>query len=187
MLYKTYAVEYEYIFNHHPKTLLLLHGWGGNKDSFAKLKKVFKFQYNILSLSLPPPNLYQLSTESKHCFNSVVPLDMHDYKNIVCNILTLLNLNSVVIICHSFGFRVALMLTTTNIIIQKIIITGGAGIRLNPSFLKKLNNQYHTTLLKTNPEYFNYFASSEYSSLSLVDRQTFKNIVNKDLTNYIFI
>ena len=179
LLYKTYEVEYEYLFVGHTKTILLLHGWGGNKDSFAKVKKVFKSNYNILSISFPPLNLYKNKT------NSTNPLDMYDYKNIVQNILKLLNLKSVIIICHSFGFRIALMLTTTNITIEKIIITGGAGIRLKPYFFKKLNTQFHSILLKHHPEYFNQFASNEYTTLSNVDRQTFKNVVNKDLTSYI--
>ena len=185
LLYKTYEVEYEYIFGSHTKTLLLLHGWGGNKDSFAKLKKIFKSQYNILSLSLPPLNLYQSSNNLSNSCDSIIPLDMYDYKNIVLNILKLLNLNSVIIICHSFGFRVALMLTTTNLTIEKIIVTGGAGIRLKLNFLKKIEQQSKSILLKSHPEYFNKFASIEYSSLSLVDRKTFKNVVNKDLTKYI--
>jgi len=178
-LYKTYLVEYEYIFSNHPQTILLLHGWGGNKDSFAKLKKICKTQYNILSISFPPLNIYQSKTDS------TIPLDMYDYKTIVQNILKLLNLNSIIIICHSFGFRIALILTTSNISIEKIIITGGAGIRLNPNFLKKLNNQNHAILLKSHPEYFDKFASSEYAQLSNINRQTFKNIVNLDLTKYI--
>jgi len=179
LLYKTYVVEYEYLNSGNSKTLLLLHGWGGNKDSFAKVKKIFKYNYNILSISFPPLNLYQSKTDS------TIPLDMHDYKNIVLNILKLLNLNSVIVICHSFGFRVALMLTTTNLTIEKIIVTGGAGIRLMPNFFKKIEQQSKSILLKSHPEYFNKFASSEYSSLSLIDRKTFKNVVNKDLTKQI--
>lgn len=181
LLYKTYLIEYEYLFDDHTKTLLLLHGWGGNKDSFSAVKRFFKSSYNILSLSLPPLNLYQAKTDS------TIPLDMYDYKNIVSNILRLLNLDNVIIICHSFGFRVSLMLATTNIHIEKIIVTGGAGIKLKPNFLKKLNGQSHTILLKSHPEYFNRFASNEYTQLSNIDRQTFKNIVNFDLTNHIKI
>lgn len=179
LLYKTYEVEYEYINSGNAKTILLLHGWGGSKDSFIKVKRIFKSHYNILSISFPPLNLYITKT------NSLIPLDMYDYKNITLNILKLLNLSSVIIICHSFGFRVALMLTTTNVKIEKIIITGGAGIRLKPNFFKKLNNQFSSILLKSHPEYFNQFASSEYVTLSNVDQQTFKNVVNKDLTAYI--
>ena len=190
LLYKTYEVEYEYIFGNNNNTILFLHGWGGNKDSFAKVKKVLKSQYNILSISFPPLNIYKHSNKNSNCkisnFNiSTIPLDMYDYKNIVQNILNLLNLNSIIIICHSFGFRVSLMLATSNIIIEKLIVTGGAGIRVNPHFFKKLEQQSHSILLKSHPEYFNQFASSEYISLSPIDRQTFKNVINKNLTNYI--
>lgn len=179
-LYKSYVVEYEYIFNNLPKTLLLLHGWGGNKDSFAKVKKIFKSRFNILSISLPPPHLYS-STPT----DSILALNMYDYKNIVFNILKILNLSSVIIVCHSFGLRVSLMLSTTSINIEKIVITGGAGIRLKPNFFKKLNTQFKTILLKKHSEYFNKFASSEYVNLSYIDKQTFKNIVNKDLSQHI--
>ena len=124
-LYKTYSVEYEYLFSEHKKTLLLLHGWGGNKDSFAKVKKVFKSRFNILSISFPPLNLYQTANINANGQNlnfntSTLPLDMYDYKNIVINLLKLLNLSSVIIICHSFGLRVSLMLATSNIVIEKI-------------------------------------------------------------------
>lgn len=171
-LYNTHPIEYEYNFNNSPTTLLLLHGWGGNKDSFAKIKKVFKSRYNILSLSLPPYD------------DTILPLDLYDYRDMVLNLLKALNINKVSIICHSFGLRVSLMLAT-QINIEKIIITGGAGIRLKPNFFKKLNNNFHSILLRSHPEYFSRYASSDYISLSKVNRQTFKHIVNKDLTNHI--
>lgn len=179
-LYKGYAIEYEYWYNNYAKTILLLHGWGGNKDSFFKIKQLLKFQYNILSLTFPPNNIYtNIPTDS------IIPLDMYDYKNIVQNILQITNINKVNIICHSFGFRVALMLATTKIDIEKIVVTGGAGIRLEHSFLKKINNQFKSIWLKSHPEDFSKIASSEYIQLSNIDRQTFKNIVNKNLINFI--
>ena len=193
LLYKTYLVEYEYINNWHNQTILLLHGWGGNKDSFAKVKKIFNSNYNILSISFPPQNIYQKTYSDSENFNnqnpnhSTIPLDMYDYKSITQNILQLLNLKSIIIICHSFGFRIALLLNTTNICIEKIIITGGAGIQFKQFFLKKLNRQFHTILLKSYPEYFYKFASKEYSELSQIDRKTFKNIINKNLSKYVKI
>lgn len=171
-LYNTHIIEYEYIFNNLPQTLILLHGWGGNKDSFAKIKKIFKASYNILSVSLPPNK------------NSILPLDMYQYKNIMLNLLSALNINRASIICHSFGFRVSLMLAST-FNIEKIVITGGAGIRLKPNFFKKLSNMFHSILLRDHPEYFTKFASSDYINLNAVNRNTFKNIVNLDLTNHI--
>ncbi|MBQ7880735.1 MAG: alpha/beta fold hydrolase [Clostridia bacterium] len=171
-LYNTHAIEYEYSFNNHPITILLLHGWGGNKDSFAKIKKIFKSRYNILSVSLPPYD------------DTISTLDMYDYREIVLTLLKSLNITNIYIICHSFGLRVSLMLATV-IDIKKIVIAGGAGIKLKPNFFKKLTNNFHSLLLKRHPEFFKKFASNDYLNLSNTNRQTFKNIVNKDLTNYI--
>ena len=74
-LYKTHQIEYEYIFSSLPKTLLFLHGWGGNKDSFLKAKKILSSQYNTLTISFPPKP------------DAITSLDMYDYKNIVVCIL----------------------------------------------------------------------------------------------------
>ncbi len=172
-LYNCHIIDYEYIFSRHPQTILFLHGWGGNKDSFIKLKRILKPNYNIISLTLPPSS------------DSVTSLTMYDYKNIVVNLLTCLGINQVIIICHSFGFRVSLMLATSNITIKKIIITGGAGIILKANIFKQMSNNFRKIFLKHNPQYFNKYASPDYKYLSAVNQKTFKNIVNKDLTNYI--
>ncbi len=172
-VYKTYTIDYDYHFNNKDNTILFLHGWQGDKNSFISSIKFFNHQYNTLSISMPP---YK---------DSIIPLTMDDYKNIVYTILKLLNLTHIIIICHSFGFRVALMLASTDIGISKIIITGGAGIKLKPHFFKKLTSQFNQILLLTHPEYYSQIASSDYRDLSTIDKITFKNIVNKDLTNYL--
>ena len=172
-LFNSHPIDYEYINSKSSKTILLLHGWGGNKSSFIKLIRVFKSRYNIITLSLPPFD------------DTAVSLTMYDYKNIVFNLLTSLGVNKVIIICHSFGLRVSLMLATTTIIIEKIIITGGAGIKLKQNFFKKLSSQFRALFLKNHPEYFNTYASSDYKNLSYINRQTFKSVVNKNLTDYI--
>lgn len=171
-LYNTYQIEYEYSFNNLPKTLLLLHGWGGDKNSFAKVKKIFQSTHNILSISLPT---YQ---------DGFISIDLYDYKKMVLNLLKALNINKFSIICHSFGLRVSLVLATS-VDIEKIFITGGAGIKLKPHFFRKLNNSFHSIFLKKHPEFFKLYASSDYANLSPVNKKTFKNIINKDLTQYI--
>lgn len=171
--YKTYNIDYDYNFNNKPNTILFLHGWKGNKNSFISCIKFFNHQFNTITISLPPYN------------NSIIPLTLEDYKNIVYNILKLLNLNKVIIICHSFGLRVTLILATTDIIIEKVIITGGAGIKLKVNFFKKISQQFRQIFLRNNPEYYPQIASKDYKELSAVDKVTFKNIVNVDLTENI--
>lgn len=172
-IFKTYLIDYDYNFNNHEQTILFLHGWGGNKNSFISAINFFKHNYNTLSISMPP------SKESR------IPLTMDDYKNLILQILKLNNIRSVIIVCHSFGMRVSLMLASSDLIIEKIIITGGAGIILQPKFLQKLNSQHSNLLLKKHPSLFPKFASPDYKVLSKIDKITFKNIVNKNLTNYI--
>ena len=178
-LYKTYFIDYEYINCNKSKTILFLHGWGGNKNSFAYLKKFLKPNFNLLSISFPPNNIYTTIDT-----NSVIPLTMHDYKNIVLNILKLLNISSLLIVAHSFGMRISLMLATS-VKIEKIIITGGAGIKLNSSFIKKLDLSFIKIFLHQNPQLWQSFASSDYKNLDFINRQTFKNIVNINLVNRI--
>lgn len=172
-VFKGNLVEYDYSFLNQPKTILFLHGWGGNKDSFSSCINFFKSRYNTLSISMPPNK------------NSPLALTMYDYKQLILDLLKLYNLDSVIIICHSFGGRVSLMLATSQINIEKIIITGGAGIILKPKFPVKLNQNHNKILLKKHPHLFNKFASPDYKNLTGINRLTFKNIVNKNLTNYI--
>jgi len=171
-IYNTHLIEYEYNFGNFTNTLLLLHGWGGDKNSFVKIKNIFKCKYNILSISLPTIN------------ETILPLDLYTYRDIVLNLLKSLNVSSIYIICHSFGFRISLMLSSC-INIQKIMVTGGAGIRLKTNFFRKLNISFRSIFLRSHHEYFPNFASSDYLNLSLINRQTFKKVVNKDLINHI--
>lgn len=172
-MFKGNLVEYDYLFSNHAKAILFLHGWGGNKNSFITCINFFKTRYNILSISMPPNK------------NSPLALTMDDYKQLILDLLKLHNINSVIIICHSFGCRVTLTLLSSKINIEKIIITGGAGIILKPKFLIKLNQNHNRILLKKHPQLFNKFASMDYKNLTEINRITFKNIINKNLTNYI--
>lgn len=78
--------------------VLFLHGWGGNKNSFLNLVKLLNANHNCIMLTLPTTAPTTL----------VWTLD--DYAKCVLSLLKSLNINSVEIVCHSFGFRVATLL-----------------------------------------------------------------------------
>ena len=65
--------------------------------------------------------------------------DLFDYEKLIMQILSLHNIENPIIICHSFGFRVATILKE-KIKIKKIIVTGGAGPKKS-SILKKIEQQ----------------------------------------------
>jgi len=172
LIFKSEILEYDYL-GHGESTILLLHGWGGNKDSFKSTINLLKNKYKILAITMP-------TTKPT---NEVWTLQ--DYSDLVLTILNIHNTNSVNIICHSFGFRVAIFLKE-KVQIQSIIITGGAGPK-KTSKLKKIQLQNLKTLSIIKPNKFSLkdFESEDYSVLNQTNKTTFKNIVNFNLIHYL--
>ena len=168
-LFKNEVVDYEFIFQNKPNTILFLHGWGGNKNSFYQLEKLLKQNFNILKTTMPTTN------------GTLLPWNLFDYCELVENLIQLVGVKNLHIVCHSFGFRVALLLNK-KIAITKIIITGGAGIFKN-NLLRKIKVQNNKILLQNsrNKFLYNSIASEDYKSLSNTGKITFKNIVNLNL------
>jgi len=176
-LFKGYLVNYEVIENDKDTSVLFLHGWGGNLHSFDLLKKYLLSCYNLISISMPPYFLEDI--------DSLNPLNMDDYLDLVRNILILSNKKKLILICHSFGFRIALMLLSLNFKIEKIVVTGGAGISLDKNIFQTIN--FNQKLLINKLKHFEVKrkVKTDYSILKGVDRISFKNIVNKNLKEYV--
>lgn len=146
-------------------TILFLHGWGGNKFSFAKTMELFKKNFNVLSLTMPttsPTNLVW---------------NLHLFAELVENLLMLHNIQICFVVCHSFGFRVASLMKKN--LIKAIVVTGGAGLRTKNIFARI--ERENKTILSRNSKFkalHQNLASMDYVSLSKINQQTFKNIVN---------
>jgi len=170
-LYKSEVVDYDYFYNSYKETILFLHGWGGNKFSFISTINLLKSKYNILSITLP----------------TIKPTSevwsLQNFCDLVLNILTLHNIKNPIIICHSFGYRITLILNQI-ICIKMLVITGGAGIKKNNLFLH-IKQRRNLLKLQQNKNFFFNIASKDYLELSPTNRQTFKNIVNLNLKNLI--
>lgn len=163
-IYKAQTIEYDIIVrNNSNKHLLLLHGWGGDRHSFDIISSAIS-NYNILSLSLPNICSYTL------------PYTMIDYTDIVSNILTLHNIQHIDVLCHSFGMRVATMLSS-RVNIDRLICTGGAGLIIPTPIIKKIYTS-HKRLKGID------VSSADYKSLQGNAKKTFVNIVNNDMTKY---
>lgn len=169
-LFKNEVVDYNFFQNKKEKTILFLHGWGGNKFSFSQTINLLKSQFNILSITMPTIK------------PTISVWNLFDYVNLVENILSLHSIFEPIIVCHSFGCRVS-MLLNKKIKISKIIITGGAGIKKENIFKKIIKNN-NKIILKSikNVNLYKKIASSDYFNLSKSNKETFKNIVNLNLT-----
>lgn len=168
-LFKNEVIDYDFLNNKKDKTILFLHGWGGNKFSFQQTINLLKNQYNILSVTMP----------------TIEPTtsiwNMFDYVELIENILSVNSIKNVIIVCHSFGFRVA-MLLKKKISITKIVVTGGAGIKKDNIFIK-INKNFNKTALENQffKDFYKKIASNDYIDLSPTNKKTFKNIINLNL------
>lgn len=167
--YKGSKVYYEYIKQ--PKVpVLFLHGWGGSTESF----KGFYEEGDIL-LDFPPFGKSQ---------KPIVEYTLNDYVNIVVLLLRKINVDKVNIVAHSFGARVAICLAAKYNIVDRLIITAGAGIRPRFSLKKyfaKIRYKRVKKLVqknKLNVSYLNKFGSDDYKKLDNLMKKTFVNIVN---------
>lgn len=167
------VIDYEFTNNKSNQTILFLHGWGGNKNSFKSTVNLLKHKFNILTLSMPTIQ------------NTQLVWNMFDYKNLILTLLYNLNIKSVCIVCHSFGFRVASLLNNF-FDIEKIVVTGGAGIK-KTSIFKKISTKSNKILLK-NVKFsyiFKNIASPDYVALSTTNKKTFIEVVNLNTKNFV--
>jgi len=168
-LFKNEVVDYNFFNNKKEDTILFLHGWGGNKFSFSKTLNLLHCNYNILTATIP----------TIHPTTSV--WNLFDYVALIENILALHEIKNPIVICHSFGLRLT-MLLNKKIAIKKIVITGGAGIKKENIFIKITKN--HNKIMLKSQNFKNFYkkiASPDYLSLSTTNKETFKNIVNLNL------
>lgn len=167
---QTFQISYEIINPEKSKTLIFLHGWGANKElmkkSFEKTMEEFRHVY----IDLPG---FGNSTCSR-------PLVTEDYANIMELFLAQINANQDhMVLGHSFGGKVALLLNP-----QILILVGSAGIPVPKPFkirakiaLFKMFKLVGLASLRS------LFVADDAKKLSEIMYQTFKNVVNEDLSS----
>lgn len=171
-IFKEEIIDYDFTASKTHSTILFLHGWGGNKLSFLSTINLLKNKHNILTITMPT------NQPTKQVWT------MQNYADLILNILTLHSIKNLTIICHSFGFRIALLLNR-KICIKKLIVTGGAGIK-KESAISRINLRRNLLNIKQNKNFYFTIASKDYLELSHLNKKTFKNVVNLNLKNYIF-
>jgi len=181
MEYKSTNINYT-LTGSGTKYVLFLHGWGGSIDSFKWLQQQLEPQFKCLNIDLPP---FGKSEEPNSSWT------VQDYALMVLKLLRSLNIQKVNIVCHSFGCRIALYLAGLTQIVDKMVITAGAGLKPRRSLVKsfkvfKFKLAKMSVKLRLKPvSYLEQFGSSDYRALSPVMKQTFKNIVNFDQTDML--
>jgi pimeloyl-ACP methyl ester carboxylesterase len=151
-----------------------LHGWGGSIDSFKGAFDVFSKKYRCSVL-----DFYGFG-------DSVLPnvLTLEDYANGVEEIIDYYQMTNVILVGHSFGGRVAILLASRCDKIKSIVLVDSAGLR--PKFSIKRSARKLTYNLKKRLKMdTSKCGSADYRALSGDMRTTFKNIVNFYLDDYL--
>lgn len=160
-------IYYEFYKTDDSVTNVFLHGWGRSSLDF---KEIYKGQ-NYLLIDFPP---FGKSNEPQNW-------SVYTYANMVICLLRHLNIKKINLIGHSFGGRIAIILSgMENELVNKLILVDSAGIKPKRKIKSKLKilkykiyKAFHLNLDK--------FGSSDYKSLSTNMKKTFVNIVNTNL------
>ena len=169
--------------------IIILPGWGETRNTFLEMINILMIDYTVYIIDYPGFG------------NTLFPnynLTIYDYSKIIIKFLNDLNITNPNIIAHSFGGRIAILLSSKyNIPIKNLILIDSAGIKPKMTLKKKFRLKLYKTLQsigdilpkrfkhKFKTYLFNKFSSSDYQVLDINMRETFKNIVNTDLTKYL--
>lgn len=164
------------------EAIILLHGWGQNLHTFDSLVDVLKGKYSVYTLDLPG---FGYSDEPETTWS------ISDYSDMLYNFCHQLKIRKPIILGHSFGGRIAIKYASTYKNISKLILVDSAGVNVNRG-IKYYIHRWHYKLVKYYyqitkneeklTEWFEKHASSDYKNATEKMRETFKKIINEDLT-----
>jgi pimeloyl-ACP methyl ester carboxylesterase len=166
------------------KTVALLHGWGCDHTIFKCLQDFLNKNFRVIAIDLPG---FGKSDKPKKV------LSIEDYANDIEEFFNLLKIKNPILIGHSFGGRISIIVGSRNKI-TKIILIDSAGIKpiRKPSYYIKV---YTYKALKNigKIKLFNSYiekikgkmGSNDYKTAQGIMRQIMVRVVNTDLKEYL--
>lgn len=163
---QNFEIAYHLINNKSEKNMVFLHGWGSNKELMQTAFKEVFLDFNHYYIDLPgfgrSPNNTALFTQ--------------DYAQIIKLFLTQIHIKADVVVGHSFGGKVAMLLES------EIILLSSAGI-LEPKPFKVKLKIFFAKMLKQLHLKGDFLRSKDALNLNLGMYQTFKNVVDEDFSS----
>ncbi len=165
---QSFEINYEIINPKSKKDLIILHGWGSNKELMSKAFSNIATHFRHIYVDMPG---FGKSS------NDYV-LDSYDYSEILERFLKSLGANKDIIIGHSFGGKIATLLKPKLLILLSnsgIVTEKPLSIRLKIKLFKALKSLGGGTL-------FGLFASKDVKGMSENMYGSFKKIVDEDFS-----
>ena len=186
---KGVEIHYEQMGNQGPQ-VLLLHGWGCSVKHFEPIAKDLSRDYRVTVIDFPahgesgrPPQ----------------PWGVEDFADCVKELMELLAIAPCDVIAHSFGGRVALYLAANHPEkVKRLVITGGAGLRKEPTPEQKKKSEAYQRKKKllmglakvpglgvlgerSLEALRQKYGSKDYNALDEDMKKTFVKVINEDL------
>ena len=163
--------------------LIFLHGWRSNGLVWQNAAlKLAKDGFLVYALDLPG---FGESALPKNAFT------LQDYADIVTQFLKKTGIKKATLIGHSFGGRISIMLSATKPeLVEKVVLVDSAGLILNRRTALKTIAKLVKPFFK--PKFMKTVREKIYEKIGAEDyvatpelRETFLNLINEDLTNYL--
>ncbi len=165
-----FVISYEILNRDKTEDIIFLHGWGSNKEL---MKRAFgKYFSNFRHIYIDMPGFGKSSND--------MILDTFAYKELMDKFLKSISSHNYVVVGHSFGGKVAVLLNP-----KKLILLSSAGIRVK----KPLKVRAKIILFKSVKfigfgKLYKFFISKDVKGMSQNMYDTFKNVVDEDFSDY---
>ena len=137
--YQDLTMYYE-VYGNKDKTILILPGWGETRNTFMDMIHILQLEYTVYIVDYPGFG------------NSPFPdreLTMMDYAQLIAYFIQTLQLKELYIIAHSFGGRIAILLSSQlAIYLPKLVLIDSAGIKPKRTLKSRLKTKIYKTLQK---------------------------------------
>lgn len=165
----TINMSYEIINPHAKVDLIILHGWGSDKNLMKKSFSPYMDSFRHIYIDLPG--------FGKSSCN--LTLKTADYARIVELLMIHINASKDIILGHSFGGKVALLLDP-----KVLVLVASAGVYIPKSLKIKLKIVLFKSLkIFGLAKLRSLFVAEDAKSLSEPMYQTFKNVVNENFSD----
>ncbi len=168
----TLDISYEILNPEAEVDLIVLHGWGSNKNLMKQSFSPYMDAFRHIYIDLPG---FGNSTCN-------LALTTNDYARVVELLMVHLNASKDIVLGHSFGGKVALLLEP-----KVLVLVASAGIYIQKSFKVRAKIALFKLLkLFGFAKFREFFVANDAKKLSEPMYQTFKNVVDEDFSDEFF-
>jgi len=165
----TYSISYEIVNPLAKHDVVILHGWGSNKEIMKQAFEPYMKSFRHIYIDLPG-----FGGSINHAV-----LDTREYARILEMFFELIGAKKEIIIGHSFGGKIATLLNPS-----LLVLLSSAGIKLPKPFTVQMKikvTKFANALgLKS---FTRLFRAKDAKALNAVMYETFKNVVDEDFAD----